>query len=96
MLPTPAPRHPGGGDLLSSVACTSSTGCLAVGQIQVLRSGISIQHTFSESSIGGISCPAAGACMSVGYSTDPTGESSFNLAEAWNGTRWSVVKTPHP
>jgi hypothetical protein len=25
-----------------------------------------------------------------------TGESAFNLAEAWDGTSWSVVKTPHP
>jgi hypothetical protein len=21
---------------------------------------------------------------------------AFTLAESWNGTRWSVVKTPHP
>lgn len=29
VLPAPAPRHPGGGDLLSSVSCTSSTSCMA-------------------------------------------------------------------
>ena len=44
----------------------------------------------------GISCPGTAACMAVGSSTDPTGESAFNLAEAWNGTNWSLVKTPHP
>jgi hypothetical protein len=44
----------------------------------------------------GISCPGAAACMGVGSWTDPTGESAFNLAEAWNGTSWSIVKTPDP
>ena len=34
--------------------------------------------------------------MGVGSWTDPTGESALNLAEAWDGTSWSVVKTPHP
>jgi hypothetical protein len=51
---------------------------------------------FGVSSIGGISCTAAAACVSVGSWTDPTGESSFNLAEAWNGTSWNILKTPDP
>ena len=45
---------------------------------------------------GGISCPGTANCMAVGSSTDPTGESAFNLAEAWNRTNWSLVKTPSP
>jgi hypothetical protein len=47
-------------------------------------------------SIGGISCPAAAACMGVGSWTDPTGESAFNLAEAWDGTSGTILKTPNP
>ena len=51
---------------------------------------------FGVSSMGGISCPAAAACMGVGSWTDPTGESAFNLAEAWDGTSWTILKTPNP
>jgi hypothetical protein len=46
--------------------------------------------------LGGISCPGPAACMAVGARTDPTGESTFNLAESWNGTGWSLVHTPNP
>jgi hypothetical protein len=46
--------------------------------------------------LGAIACPAAAACMAVGSSTDQTGESAFNLAESWNGTSRSLVKTPNP
>jgi hypothetical protein len=51
---------------------------------------------FGVASFDSVSCPAAAACMGVGSSTDPTGESTFNLAEAWNGTSWAIVKTPNP
>jgi hypothetical protein len=34
--------------------------------------------------------------MAVGSAFDPTGESSFNVAESWNGTTWSLLRTPSP
>lgn len=34
--------------------------------------------------------------MAAGSGTDPTGESGFTLAEAWNGTSWSLLRTPSP
>jgi hypothetical protein len=34
--------------------------------------------------------------MATGAALDQTGESQFALAQAWNGTAWSVVKTPRP
>jgi len=34
--------------------------------------------------------------MGVGSAFDQTGESSFNVAEAWNGTSWSLLRTPSP
>jgi hypothetical protein len=43
-----------------------------------------------------VSCTSASACMATGASLDQTGESQFTLAESWNGTSWSVVKTPRP
>jgi hypothetical protein len=115
VLPTPGPRHPGGGDLLSSVSCTSGTSCMAVGQIQVLPpSGIGIQHTFAESWNGaawrvvptptmpphtgavlsGVSCTSTSDCMAVGNLGTPQNPTKFTLAEHWNGTAWTVVGTP--
>jgi hypothetical protein len=48
--------------------------------------------------LAGVSCVTASACKGVatGAALDQTGESQFTPAEAWNGTAWSVVKTPHP
>jgi hypothetical protein len=46
--------------------------------------------------LNGVACPAAAACMAVGSGVDQTGESGFNVAEAWNGTSWSLLRTPNP
>ena len=43
---------------------------------------------YSNDALAGVACTSARACMSVGNTTSNT------LAEAWNGTRWRVVKTP--
>jgi hypothetical protein len=34
--------------------------------------------------------------MATGAALDQTGESQFTLAEAWNGTDWSLLHTPSP
>src|SRR5262245_6867119 len=50
VVPSPSPRHFGGGELLSSVSCTSSTSCMAVGQIQVeVPPGVTMFHALAES-----------------------------------------------
>jgi hypothetical protein len=46
--------------------------------------------------LGGVSCTSPTSCMSTGSAFDQTGESSFNVAEAWNGTSWSLLRTPSP
>jgi hypothetical protein len=43
-----------------------------------------------------VSCTSSSRCMATGAALDQTGESQFTLAQAWNGTAWSVVKTPRP
>jgi hypothetical protein len=43
-----------------------------------------------------VSCTSPSQCMATGAALDQAGESQFTLAEAWRGTGWSVVKTPHP
>ena len=42
-----------------------------------------------------VSCLSASACVAVGGREDRTG-AGVTLAEAWNGTKWSVLKTPNP
>jgi hypothetical protein len=44
--------------------------------------------TNSGASLNGVSCTSTSSCMAVG--------NEGTLAEAWNGTAWSVVKTPRP
>jgi hypothetical protein len=34
--------------------------------------------------------------MAVGSSEDQAGEFETTVAETWNGTQWSVVKSPNP
>ena len=45
--------------------------------------------------LAGVSCTSARACTAVGYYFGPNGP-SVTLAEAWNGTSWSIQKTPSP
>jgi hypothetical protein len=49
-----------------------------------------------ESFLQGVSCTSATACTAVGYYRNPsTYPLGFTLAEAWNGTSWSIQPTPH-
>jgi hypothetical protein len=52
----------------------------------------------SESSgLYGVSCPSATSkCTAVGFYQDNLTGPSFTLAEAWNGTHWSLQPTPNP
>jgi hypothetical protein len=42
----------------------------------------------------GVSCRTASSCLAVGDFTGTGNE--FTLAEAWNGTSWTVIRTPRP
>jgi hypothetical protein len=43
----------------------------------------------------GVSCVSAVACVAVGFSQNDVG-ATLTLAEAWNGTTWSIESTPNP
>jgi hypothetical protein len=117
IVPSPSPKLPGGGALLSSVSCTSTTSCMAVGQSQVFHEpgGFVILHPFAESwngtkwsvvatptltnagaSLNGVSCTSAPNCMAVGNEGTRRNPTLFTLAEQWDGTAWKVVTTPPP
>jgi hypothetical protein len=107
--PTPSGAEQSG---LSGVACTSARACTAVGvfvdssgvqdTLAEAWNGtlLSIQTTpvpsGAESSfLSGVACTSASACTAVGYYTDSSGVED-TLAEAWNGTSWSIQTTPDP
>jgi hypothetical protein len=43
-----------------------------------------------------VSCPAPSACIAVGSYLDHPNRPTFALAEAWNGTNWSIQSMPTP
>ena len=96
---------------LRSVSCTSAGACIAVGDQATITSANaplaerwdgthwSIQVTPSLSvnpaQLYGVSCSSADACTAVGYHVDNQGVAG-PLAEAWNGTSWSIQAMPNP
>jgi len=48
-----------------------------------------------ESALLGVSCTSASACTAVGYYRMQGSFRRSSLAEAWNGTSWSIQPTPH-
>ena len=96
---------------LDGVSCTSATACTAVGWFNNKAgqgftlaerwdgSRWSAQATPSpgatNSELDGVSCTSATACTAVGWSNNKTGK-QFELAERWDGSRWSAQPTPNP
>jgi hypothetical protein len=51
----------------------------------------------SSVTLTGVSCPALGACVAVGYYAKKGASSQAQpLAESWNGSAWAVEPTPNP
>jgi hypothetical protein len=100
-----------GDDTLYGVSCGSATTCTAVGDSYSLASGLSalaeswrdgtwkVQRTpFVPgvfTSLYGVSCRSPRACAAVGGYTTGSGL-AVPLAEAWNGTAWTLQATPRP
>ena len=96
---------------LLGVSCASASDCIAVGTYdnanvtyrtlaEVWHGGSwSIQRTpnpahSTSTSLASVSCTSARSCTAVGYSGGF--RRSQTLAEAWNGTSWSIRPTPDP
>ena len=100
--------RPGGIRYLADVACTSSRACTIIGSSdRGLMAGRwngaewSIESVLnvagaSESILVSVSCPASRFCVAVGsYDDHPHGVPiSTPLVERWDGTRWTIQKTP--
>ncbi len=50
----------------------------------------------SDSYLAGVSCTSPAACTAVGYYYSNSSDVEVTLAEAWNGTSWSLEATPNP
>jgi len=88
------------------VSCGAPSACVAVGLVTtpVPASLAERWHAGSwhlvraaaasppEAMLNGVSCAASTRCVAVGDS----GNGPTLLAEAWNGSRWRVLKTPDP
>jgi hypothetical protein len=106
-VPSP-PAHQQG--VLMGVSCTTASACTAVGLAPAPPGGSrtlaeawngsawSIKQTpdvpgAKLNTLAAVSCMAA-ACMAVGNDSVSAG-STVTLAEAWNGSAWSIEPTPH-
>ena len=107
---TPKPTGTLDADLLGA-SCTSSTACTATGQSVKGADGVSLAERWDgtswkvqgtpnpsgaqDSSLNGVSCTTSSACSAVGSSIG-SGGVPVPLAEAWNGSGWTVQSTHTP
>ena len=107
--PTPNPKIPQG--RLNAVSCSSPRACTAVGVFDNVPGRGTLAERWDGASwsiqasanpagaltavLFGVSCPAATFCVAVGNYQNRTGRHAI-LAEAWNGSSWSVLPAPPP
>lgn len=97
---------------LSAVSCPSDSACMASGSdIDSAGVEVTLAETWNgtgwsitpspdpagarASSLAGISCPQPSACLAVGRYENPS-RTNRTLAEAWDGTHWSIVPSATP
>ena len=100
------------GGALQGVSCTSSKACTAVGEYVESSgaqatlaerwngSGWSIQSTptiagVSSAILNDVSCTSVSACTAVGYYVNSSDAQQL-LAEAWNGSAWTIQTNGFP
>jgi hypothetical protein len=102
-----APLRPGQTAEFLGVSCSSSTACIAVGDITDFHSAgttlierwngalWSIQQVGTDGSswLSAVSCSSDVACAAVGYDV-PSFSSCGPPEEGWDGTSWSTQPTP--
>jgi hypothetical protein len=88
------------------MSCTSAASCVAVGVQGTAKSQVAASLTWNGahwaavavpsagkglvSDFEGVSCPKAGACVSIGEYGAPTAPSGKPLAGNWNGKAWTL------
>ena len=96
---------------LSGVSCAAARSCEAVGYASTPSTLVTLAEAWNGKSwsiqttptpagatgglLSSVSCTAADVCTAVGYYVNSSGD-RVTLAEAWNGTSWTVQTTPNP
>jgi hypothetical protein len=90
----PFDREPGAGVYVQYLLDRVSGECADYQAIQPTPNPSGAAYSYLD---GGVSCAAASTCMAVGRSIPTAAGAPYaTLAEAWNGTTWSVTPTPNP
>ena len=106
---TPSPAGAASAQL-AAVSCAAAAACTAVGSYSDGTNTLMLAERWNGhswtiqsvpapagavySELSGISCTSATACTAVGDYSAGTG--TLTLAEAWDGTGWTVQTTPNP
>ena len=88
----PFDRQPGAGTYVQYLLVPNSVYCVNYEDLQITPNPSGSVFSYLN---GGVSCPAANACIAVGRSITTSGPCT-TLAESWNGTGWSIQPTPNP
>jgi hypothetical protein len=107
----PTPNPPSTGGVLAADSCASPTACMAVGSYRNGSRVFPLAERWNgtswsllkppvptgagDTSLLGVSCVSANACIAVGSYRSKSGN-VLTLAEAWNGTSWSIQPVPLP
>jgi len=111
VVPAPNPQAENGSSL-AGVSCTAASACTAGGDYDyadVFQSIFALRWNGTAWAMqkqpnprgqdvngdNAVSCVSASACTSAGYLTNG-GNVGQTLAEAWNGTTWTIQRTPNP
>jgi hypothetical protein len=107
----PTPNPSGSQFGFNGVSCTSSSACEAVGSyLNSSGTGVNLAERWNGTNwviqptpnpsgsqfgfLNGVSCTSSSACEAVGSYLNSSG-TGVNLAERWNGTKWSIQPTPN-
>lgn len=94
----------GASGFLNGVSCSAFSECMAVGDSvpvtlaeQQNGPGWSVLPSpnpsgMSASSLSGVSCASPSSCNAVGYSIGSNSDTTYNLAETWNGHHWTLAR----
>jgi hypothetical protein len=94
----------GASGFLNGVSCSAFSECMAVGDSvpgtlaeQQNGPGWSVLPSpnprgMSASSLSGVSCASPSSCNAVGYSIGSGSDTTYNLAETWNGQHWTLAR----
>jgi len=109
--PNPTHAGVGTGASLFGTSCSAANACEAVGDFFRAGGFFTFAEAWNgtawtlqptpnpsgttNSGLSGVSCSAASACEAVGSYANSAGN-GVTLAEAWNGTAWTLQPTPNP